>query len=83
MDDARAERFGDRHRAVGRTIVGHHDLAGDAEPGKAGLRLLDANAEGVFLVQAGHDGRNVDLAGLGGIVSGIDGNYLDKVEQPS
>ncbi len=58
-DDARSELLGDLLRAVGGSVVGHDDLAGDADALERVERLLDADADRARLIQARHDHREL------------------------
>ena len=65
VHDARAVRARDRLATVVGTVVGDHDFALDPRPPEERLRLVDADAERLGLVQARHDDRDLERLGLG------------------
>ena len=58
-NDARSELLGDLLRPVGRSVVGDHDLARDADPLERIQRLADADPDRLRLVQAWHHDREL------------------------
>src|SRR2546426_605005 len=60
-DHARAHLFRDESRLVIASVVRDDDLARDAELPQRTLRLLDAPADRLRLVEAGHHDRELDL----------------------
>ena len=62
-NDARSEPFGDLLRPVGRSVVGDHDLAGDADPLERVQRLADADRDRLRFVQARHHDRELRALG--------------------
>ena len=60
-DDARAAFVGDLLRAVGAAVVGDDHLAVDAVSASEALRLVDAGAERLGLVQARQHDREFEF----------------------
>ena len=58
VHDPSAHPLGDRDRGIGRAVVAHDDLAVYAGRGEGGPDLLDAGADGLFLVEDWHHDRN-------------------------
>src|SRR5205823_11471624 len=57
----------DDRRAVGAAVVGDYHLGRDPQLLGCALRFLDAAGDGLGLVQAGHDDRNLDGGAFAGV----------------